>query len=308
MAILSQSLQRLQRAETPAATNGPASPPTLLKVASVALSAALVAVVAYELAELDWRDTIGLVPLSAPFWLAFAGFYLAGPIADWVIFRRLWRLPLADFPALLRKMIYNELVLGYLGEAWFYTWSRKRPELVAAPFGAVKDVAILSALAGNLVTLALIMALWPLVRETIIGEGTRTLVLALAPVVLISLGVLLFGRRVFSLDRAALAFVTGVHLLRIVGRNALLALVWHLALPAVPVVWWLYLATLRLLISRLPLVANKDAIFAGLALLVLGKELDLVALMAMTAGLLLAINLIVAAALVLSDFASRRRT
>ncbi len=136
-----------------------------------------------------------------------------------MIFRRLWRLPAAGFAALLRKTVYNELVLGYLGETWFYTWARRRAGLAADPFGAIKDVAILSALAGNLVTLVLIAALWPLVRETVIGAGTRTLVLSLAPVVLISLGVLAFRRQVFSLARGELAFVGAIHLLRILGRN-----------------------------------------------------------------------------------------
>jgi len=279
-----------------------------VRLLSLLLSAVLLAVVAIQFASLDWRRTLALLPSSPPFWLAFAAFYLIGPAADWAIFRRLWRLPpAAGFVALVRKMIYNELVLGYLGETWFYTWARRHGRMTRDPFGAIKDVAIVSALAGNLVTLALMAALWPLVRESVIGAGTRTLVLSLAPVVLISLGVMLFRRKVFSLPRGELAAIAAIHLARILGKNGLLALVWHIALPAVPIAWWLYLATLRLLITRLPMVPNKDVIFAALVVLLLGSDREVVALMATTAALVLAAHLVLGAVLLLGDIAGRYR-
>ena len=68
-------------------------PTGALKLVSLGLSVLLVGVVARAFAQLDWRATVGLVPLAPGFWLTFAAFYLAGPAADWVIFRRLWRLP-----------------------------------------------------------------------------------------------------------------------------------------------------------------------------------------------------------------------
>ena len=50
----------------------------------------------------------------------------------------------------LKKLIGNELLLGYVGEVYFYDWARRHVKMEGSPFGAVKDVAILSALAGNL--------------------------------------------------------------------------------------------------------------------------------------------------------------
>ena len=62
------------------------------------------------------------------------------------------RSALSGLIALHKKRISNEVLLGYSGEAYFYAWARQRSQMVAAPFGAVKDVSILSAIAGNAIT------------------------------------------------------------------------------------------------------------------------------------------------------------
>ena len=59
----------------------------------------------------------------------------------------------------------------------------------------------------------------------------------------------------------------------------LTALMWHLAMPAVALSWWLLLATMRMLLSRLPFVPNKDIVFAGIAVLLVGHDLEIAALM-----------------------------
>jgi len=80
-----------------------------------------------------------------------------------VIFRRLWRIPAEGAVALARKYVGNELLLGYIGEAYFYAWARQRAPLVGAPFGAIKDVAILSAMVGNAATIAIMAAAYPFI-------------------------------------------------------------------------------------------------------------------------------------------------
>ena len=59
--------------------------------------------------------------------------------------------------------------------------------MTSAPFGAVKDVAILSAMAGNLVTLGLLVAMWPFIRLTELGIDSHLLVWSLGLVLVISL-------------------------------------------------------------------------------------------------------------------------
>ena len=107
-------------------------------------------------------------------------------------------------------------------------------------------------------------------------------------VLLTSSAVLFFRKTLFSLPRAELRQVTLLHVVRIVVSNGLNALCWHLALPDVGVEWWLLLSAMRLLISRLPFVPNKDVVFAGVAVFLIGHDAEIGTLMTMMATLILA--------------------
>lgn len=272
---------------------GPRPPNRWAAWASMAVSLALLVAVALQFRDLDTREAAQLLPSAPQFWLAFAGYYLALPISEWVIYRRLWHFPAAGFGALLRKLVSNELLLGYLGEAQFYAWARARGTIDAAPFGAIKDITILSALTGNLATLAMLVLAWPYVTAGQLGVQGQTAFAALGIVLFTSLAILLFRQKLFTLPRRDLLFISAVHLVRIAAVLILSAVMWHAVLPAVAFSLWLVLATLRQLISRLPLMPNKDVVFAGITVLLLGGSAHVAALMAMMAVLLLATHLLV---------------
>ena len=262
-------------------------------LASMAVSLALLVAVAVQFRDLDMREAARLVPSSPVFWLAFAGYYLALPISEWVIYRRLWQFPPAGFGALLRKLVANELLLGYLGEAQFYAWARARGTVNAAPFAAIKDITILSALTGNLATLVMLALAWPYVTAGQLGVQGQSAFAALGIVLITSLGILLLRQKLFTLPRRELLIVSAIHVVRIASVLLLSAVMWHAVLPQVALTLWLVLATLRQLISRLPLMPNKDVVFAGIIVLLLGNSAQVAALMAMMAVLLLAAHLLV---------------
>lgn len=257
--------------------------------------------VVLELRGMDLRQIVGLVPRSPVFWSVFALSYMSGPISEWFIYRRLWDLPAGCMMALLRKLVCNELLLGYLGEAYFYTWARRKTQMSAAPFAAIRDVSILSALAGNAVTIVLLVANWRFISSTPLGLENGAVMLSLLLVLVTSFAITVFRRRIFALDRSDLVFITLAHLARIGVMTALSALLWHMALPDVALDWWLFLATLRLLISRLPLLPNKDIVFASVAVIALGHETDIAALMTMMASAILLVHLALGTGLVLND-------
>ena len=273
---------------------------------STLVSLALLGIVAWHMDHLAAPQLLAMIPRSPMFWAAYAAFYLVPTLIEWAIYRHLWGLPLAGIGALLRKLVSNELLFGYLGEVQFYAWARARLKMVATPFGAIKDVTILSALTGNLVTLVMLAFAWPLVSSEDIGVETRTLLLSLAVVLVTSFAILLFRHKLFSLPRRELWLIAGMHLLRIVVAVGLAALTWHLVLPDVGYGMWLVLATLRMLVMRLPLASNKDVIFAGLAVFLLGHEAQIGALMAMMAGLLLVTHLFVGAIFATADLLTAR--
>lgn len=268
--------------------------------------AVLVAVVA-ELRNVDFGKVRAMLPVSPLFWLVFFASYFSAPTADWIIYRRLWRIPVAGFAALLRKLIGNELLLGYVGELYLYTWARRHTEMTSSPFGAIKDVAILSAMVANAVTLVLVIIAWPLLATLKLGIDGRAMLVSVGIVVIISSSVLFLRKKLFSLPPADLRFTALIHLLRIFLTTGLAALCWHLALPGVELSWWLMLATLRMLLSRLPLLPNKDIVFAGLAVFLIGHDAEIGALMTMMASIILGTHLALGLVLVAGEARSLAR-
>ena len=258
------------------------------------ISAAILIAVVLQLRQVNFAQVRAMLPASPLFWMVFAISYLSAPAADWVIYRRLWRIPVAGFGALLRKLVGNELLVGYVGELYLYTWARRRTGMTSAPFGAIKDVAILSAMIANAVTLVLVILAYPLLGTLHLGLDTRTLLISVGVVVAISTAILFLRKTLFSLPRRDLHFVARIHLVRIFMTTGLAALCWHLALPGVELQWWLLLATLRMLLSRLPLLPNKDIVFAGLAVFLIGRDAEIGALMTMMATLIMVTHLFMA--------------
>ncbi|MFD1103849.1 hypothetical protein [Sphingobium olei] len=261
------------------------------------VSILILAAALHQFRDIDRTSLLALLPTAPLFWLAFLAYYTAGPVSEWVIFRRLWAIPVSGFGALLRKLVSNEILLGYLGEVYFYAWARRSAAIKAAPFGALKDVTILSALVGNIVTLAMLAIAIPLFDALPIGATHWEIMGSILFVLATSLVALLLRNRLFALPRADLWFVSAIHLLRIVATTLLAATMWHILLPSVDVGTWILLGTLRQLISRLPLLPNKDVVFAGMAAFLIGRDSEIVSAMALMATLILAAHLLVGIAL-----------
>ncbi len=271
------------------------------------ISLAVLAAVVLQLRSVDFGRVVAILPTGAAFWIVFALAYFVGPAADWLIFRRLWRMPVAGFGALLRKLIGNELVFGYVGELYLYSWARRRTAMISAPFGAIKDVAILSAMAANVVTLALFAICWPLLDGLDLGLDRSIVGWSVAIILGPSTLVLLLRRTLFSSPRRDLVYVGAVHLARILVQNGLTALAWAIALPAVSLQWWLVLAALRMLLARLPALPNKDLVFAGVAVFLVGRDAEIGTLMTMMASLILATHLALGLVLVAAEANEWRR-
>ena len=252
-----------------------------------ALTLLMIGALAHELFDSGLAGLSRRLPTSPFFYLAFALYYLGPPTFDYVIFKRLWNIPLVGMAALHKKRISNEVLVGYSGEAYFYAWARQRTQMVAAPFGAVKDVTILSAIAGNAVTLAMILLAAPFGMGLLTHVQQNWVWGSIAIIVATSLPFMIFSRRVFSLPRGTLWWIFGVHCARILTGSTLIAVAWHFALPQVSVGFWLLMAAGRLLVWRLPLVPNKEVAFATIAGVVIGQGEALSELMALIAALTL---------------------
>ena len=253
-----------------------------------------------KLRALGVDSWVSAMPTSPLFYVFFILLYFSPVAGDFIIFRRLWGIPASGFAALVKKRIAND-VLNYSGEAYFYAWARQRSSMVAAPFGAVKDVSILSAVAGNMVTLAMIAVAMPLGIGLLTEQQLHNAIWSIVGVFGMSLPFLIFSKRIFSLPRKMLWWIFNVHCLRLIAGSVLTALAWHFGLPTVSVGMWLLLSAARLIVGRLPLLPNKELLFATFATLLIGQDEKLTVLIAVTAALPLLMHVVLMAIFGLSS-------
>lgn len=300
-----QNLALAHAASFPLEAQDRGSPFRVLAFLPTILSVIVVIVAARQIRGFDFAEIKTLLPTSVLFWGLFFANFLIIPASEWIIYRGLWGVGTPAFGALVRKLVYNDLLVGYLGDAYFYSWSRKKLKFVASPFGAVKDVAVLSAIAGNITTLLFLVAAYPLLALLPLRDHANTIAWSFAFVIGTSVVIMFFRGSIFSLPKGTLRWISLLHVARILISTIVIATLWHLVLPGVSVGWWFLLVTLRLLISRLPFIPNKDLIFASVAVLALGAKTQISALLALMAGLTLITNVYVGLGFVTVDLIAK---
>lgn len=273
------------------------------RYASVLMSALLIGAIAYELSRVDLGGELTRLPTSTGFWLAFALYFWGSPFIEWLIVRRLWQAPWSGFGAVLRKMIYNELVLSYLGDAYFFAWIRRELPHVATPFAVVKDMAIISALMGSLATLAAIAIVWPMFPAFDRTGLGSSLILCLALALASGGAITFFRKSLLSLSRPEIRWIAGAFGVRIVGQSVCAVFMWWSLLPQVPLTTWIVLTAVRMVSARLPLVPSKDLAFAAAAVALVGPHTPVAPMIVLVTTLILLANVALAILLSLDGWA-----
>lgn len=250
----------------------------------------------------SWPAVMALAPrFPAAAYVSFALIYLAQPIADLVIYRRVWNLPVAGIGALFRKTAINEAVLGYGGELYLYLWARRRAGLTHTPFAAIKDVNILSAMMGFAFTLVILLLAAAWANDADFVRLLRPFLWPAVAVIVLALCVLAFARRVFSLRPENIRFVTAVHGLRLAATCTLTLVMWSLTLPEVALDVWVTLLAVTLLGARIPFLTNTNLVVSNVVLLLFGPDSSFAILLAGTAVATLGAHLAVVAGLGVQD-------
>jgi hypothetical protein len=270
------------------------------------ITAVMIVVLGKQLLDTGLAGLSRALPRNPFFYLFFTAYYFSPVIGDYVIFHRLWKIPAAGFAALIRKRVASDMI-GYSGEAYFYTWARQRSTMIAAPFGAVKDVSILSAIAGSAVTLAVLVVALPFVMGSLDDAQLGIVGWSAVVIFAMSLPFLIFSKRVFSLDRRTLWFIFAVHCARVLGGAVLVAITWHFGLVSISLATLLLLSALRMLVSRLPMVPNKDLFFATIAGMSAGEHAALTQMLAIVAAMILVVHAALIIALAFAGLFTRER-
>jgi len=225
-----------------------------------------------KLNTIGWAELWGALPTHPLYYLFFLANFFAIPVAELLVYRTMWGLPMARyFPVFARKRVYNYALLSYSGEAVFAVWARENlPIKTMTIVQTVKDSNILSALASNSFTLVLLIMFMVTDQIKLITnvDPDYRLYLGLAAAVGIVLVpiILRFRKTLISLDPVTARRVFLIHLIRFVSAQIFLMLQWVVILPEVPITTWLLFVTAQLVLSRVPFLPNTDLLYLGLGL------------------------------------------
>ncbi|MBV9749350.1 MAG: hypothetical protein JO157_11090 [Acetobacteraceae bacterium] len=266
--------------------------PRAERLITLNITAALVAIVIVKLHALGLAVFAPLGRVGAVFWLVFVADYLLTPAAERVIYRWRWGRRGEILPTLLQKQAANALLIPYSGETLLFAWARRNGVATKAAFAAVKDVALLSALAGSMGTIGL----------AAVGAGPLSKALGLSPAAMLaSVGLLcsapvlgLLINRSLSTDGMHKApRIAAVQLARVMLNVGLVALMWRLLWPQVPASTWLMLSSGRLVVTRLPLIPQRDVALAAFTLVLLPGQQALTSAATITGALLMLAHVLV---------------
>ena len=227
-----------------------------------------------QLDAIGWATIWASRPREPLFYLLVVAAYFVPPVADTLIYRRLWGIAFwPSFGAFLRKRVYNSVVLGYSGEVGLMIWARTQIARSDAQIAhAIKDTNILSALVSAAATAGLVgwLALHVSVERLPMGEIGWWGAIAIAVAGLLPFGLFL-RRRVLALDRRNTIALLAIHGTRFALGMVLLVAQWRIALPGSLAGDLITLLAVQVVVGRIPFVPNREVLFVGIALAVSGN-------------------------------------
>jgi hypothetical protein len=232
-----------------------------------AFLAGIVGYLAYQLTDIGWERVWASLPTTPWFYVLFLLMYATLPATEVVLYGAAWGARYRDLlPALLRKRVLNNDVLGYSGETYFYLWAYRETNLEALDIArTIKDNVIISSVASTSVAFSLLALFFvtgqiDLLTQSLPSE-TSTLAAGVAVVILIvSVGVN-FRRALFSLPSRILWLIGGGHLLRFGLNNGFQVLQWAVVIPEVSASTWITLLALYIVIQQVPFVPSQGLVF-----------------------------------------------
>lgn len=238
----------------------------MLRALSWAWPLALVALLVFYLVRLGWVEIWQALPSSWLFFALIPVLYLLPAAGDLLIYRRFWRVgDRLKLSVMLHKNAINTAVMGLSGEFYLVMWARRHVHHAHRfILHSVMDSNALSTLAGTMLLSGLLLYLalsgqWSI---PLLPVDLLWMALLAASVPSILFGLVLAARRMATvLSKDQLAFAFGLHLVRTAIGYAIVVSLWSLALPSVPLRVWLNFLALRLLISCVAMLPNRELLW-----------------------------------------------
>ena len=261
---------------------------------------ALLVIIGHRLTELGWREIWIARPGNPGFYVLLVLQFFLQPFGDYLVYRNLWGGPnTPPMAVILRKRLLNTFMLDYSGEAFFYFWAQARLKLAPGMLvHGIKDSNLLSGGAGLAMVYVMLLALLAVgglkIPAAFNAHGWVYALVGSVPLILCV--VLVFGhRKLTALSRRQIATTFAIHFSRAALVLAVEFGLWELSAALPSAVACLQFVALRLVVTRLPLVPNKDLIFVGAGIAAAGMTNVSVTPVATVLVILAAADLILAA-------------
>lgn len=234
----------------------------------------ITAYLAYQLTTIGWGRVWESLPTTPWFYILLLLMYATLPLTEVVLYGKAWNAnPWALLPALLRKRVLNNDVLGYSGEAYFSLWAHRNTNLgYRQILETIKDNTIISSVASTSVAFLLLAIFFFTGQITLLTqylpEQNSTLAAGIAIVILIVSVGINFRRTIFSLPPSLLLFIGAGHLTRFILNNGFQVTQWAVVISGVSVGSWITLLALHIIINQVPFVPSRGLVFmsAGVGL------------------------------------------
>ncbi|MCZ6705257.1 MAG: hypothetical protein O6942_05095 [Bacteroidetes bacterium] len=231
---------------------------------------------AVQLTNVGWGEIYGALPEEVTFYVLLLVLFCALPVSETLIYRHAFGVRfLAGLPFFFKKRVYNNDLLNYSGEVYFYLWAEKSfgfPK--RRVLGTIKDNNIVSAIASTsyaIAVLAGLVATRSLILPASFSSTTWLQILVLASVIGIGIAaVIKFRHSIFFLPGRSLATFFGIHLGRMTIVGFLQVVQWAVVLDETDLSILLTLFAVQIVANRIPMLPVRDLVFLGVSVQLTG--------------------------------------
>jgi len=243
----------------------------------------------YELTKVGWLNVWKSLPAAPLFYVIFLLAYFQLPLFEIWIYRLTWSFDaIKSIPTFIIKRVYNKDVMGYSGELYFYVWAKKMLSLPDKELmTTIKDNNVISSVASTMVSAGL-LSIFVFTGQVKLSDWftydniVYWSVGGFLAVLLAALGYQ-FRNYVIHMPWKTAFSIFGIQTFRLVFVQVLNILMFYAVMPDTPLYVWFTYLSVEIILSRIPLVPNKDFVFVSLSIGLAGSlqvsESEIAALM-----------------------------